>query len=131
MVVLISSDLSISLGLQVLVESLLSTGLGGLDVAVLGLEASVLPLQRQGLLDKVFLAILLGDTTTEELGGTLDDGADLRELGNPGLAILLLVVSLRIQDRTHPNELQISLELRGQLGLGKVEPIGSGGSLVL
>jgi hypothetical protein len=40
-------------------------------------------------------------------------------------------VSLGIQDRTHPNELQISFELRGQIGLGKVEPIGSGGNLIL
>lgn len=44
-VVLISFDLPIPLGLQALVESLLSTGLGGLNVAVLGLEAPVLPLQ--------------------------------------------------------------------------------------
>lgn len=131
MVVLISFNLPIPLGLHTFVESLLSTGLGGLDVAVLGLETFVLPLQCQDLLDKVLLAVLLGDTTTEELGGTLDDGADLRELGDLGLAILLLVMSLRVEHRTHPNELEISLELWGQFGLGEVEPIGSGGSLFL
>lgn len=105
MVVLISFHLPIPLGLHALVESLLSTGLGGLDVAVFGLETFVLPLQRQNLLDKVLLAVLLGDTTTKELGGTLDDGADLRKLGDLGLAILFLVMPLRVKHRTHPNEL--------------------------
>jgi hypothetical protein len=40
-------------------------------------------------------------------------------------------MSLRIQHRTHPDELQISLELGSQFGLGEVEPIGSSGSFVL
>lgn len=117
--------------MQALVESLLAAGLLGLDFAVLGLEAPVLPLQCQSFLDKVLLAVLLGDTAAEELGRALDDGANLRVLGDLGLAILLLVMPFRVKHGTHPDELQISLELCGQLGLGEVEPIGSGGGLVL
>lgn len=40
-------------------------------------------------------------------------------------------MSFRVEHRAHPDELQISLELWGQLGFGEVEPVGSGGSLVL
>lgn len=130
-VILISFDLPVPLGLQALVESLLAAGLLGLDFAVLSLEASVLPLQCQSFLDKVLLAVLLGDTTAEELGRTLDDGTNLRVLGDLGLAILLLVMPLRVKHRTHPDELQVSLELCGQLGFREVEPIGTRGGLVL
>lgn len=117
--------------MQVLVERLLSTGFGSLDVPVFLLETLGATLQSQGLFDKVLLAILLGDAVAEELGGALDDGSHLGVLRNIGLAVVLLVVSVRIKHRTHADELKISLELCGQFSLGKVEPSRSSGLFFL
>lgn len=115
-----------SLGLQVLVERLLSTGFGSLNVPVFLLETLGTTLQSQCLFDKVLLAVLLGDTVAEEFSGALNDGSHLRVLRGVGLAVVLLVVSMRIKHRTHADELKISLELCGHFSLGKIEPCRSG-----
>ena len=126
-----SPVLSASLGLQLLVVRLFPAGFGSLNVPVFGLEALGATLQCQCLLDEVLLAILLCNTVAEEFGGTLDDGSDLRVLWWCSLAIFLLVVSVGVKHRTHPDELQISLKLWCHFGLGEVEPLRSGSRLFL
>lgn len=120
-----------SLCLQVLVKSLFTACLGGLDVSVLGLEAFVAALDCEGLLNKVLLAVLLGNATTEEFSRALDNGSDLRKLRRFRSAIVLLVVSLSIKHRAHPDKLQISLQLWCHFCLREVEPLRSSSRLVL
>lgn len=127
----ISLVLPASLCLQVLVEGLLSACFVGLNVPVFGLEALGATFECQCFLDKVLLAVLLGDTVAEELGRTLDDGSNLRIFWRFGLAILFLVVTLGIKHRTHPDELQISLKLWGHFCLREIEPLRSSSRLVL
>ena len=96
-----------------------------MNVAVLGLEAPVFSLLGHRLGDESLLAVLLGNAAAEELGRALYDGSDLRELRQLGLATFFFVVSLGVQDGAHAQQLQISLEFRGQNGLWEVEPLGS------
>jgi inosine/guanosine/xanthosine phosphorylase family protein len=112
-----------ALGLEGLVVRLLSTCLGGLDVAILSLETASVLLAGQDFFDKGLLAILVVDSAREVLGGSLDDGADLGVLGRSHLAILLLVVSMRIKHITHLQQLEISLQLGGKIGTRHVVPL--------
>lgn len=100
--------LSVSLGPEIAVESLLSTLLCTLNVTILGLKASVLSLQSHRLGNEGLLAVFLGNTTTEELGRPLYNRANLRELGYLRLSIFLFVVPFGVQYRAHPQDLQIS-----------------------
>ena len=118
-------DTTLALSLEVLVESLLSTALLGLDFAVLLLEASGLLLAGKDFLHESALAVLVLDSGGEVLGRALDDGTDLAVLRCLHLAAVLLVVAMRVKDVTHLQELQISLELWGEVGLGQVEPLGT------
>lgn len=109
--------------MQILVERLLAAGFGSLDVLVFSLETFGSTLQGQGLFDEVLLAILLGDAVAEELGGTLNDSSNLRVLRWVGLAVILLVVSVRVKHGTHADELKVSLQLGSHFCLGEVEPL--------
>lgn len=120
-----------SLCLQVLVEGLLSACFVGLNFPVFGLEALGATFECQGFLNKVLLAVLLGDAVAEELGRALNDGSNLRIFWRFSLAILFLVVTLGIKHRTHADELQISLKLWCHFCLRKVEPLRSSSRLVL
>jgi inosine/guanosine/xanthosine phosphorylase family protein len=112
-----------ALGLQSLVVRLLSARLRALDVAVLSLETAGVFLAGQDFVDKGLLAILVVESAREVLGGTLDDGADVRVWRRCHLAILLLVMSMRIKHVTHLQELEISLQLRSEVGTGHVVPL--------
>ena len=114
-----------SLGLQILVKRFLAAGFGGLDISVFLLETLGSTLQGQCLFDKVLLPILLGDAVAEELCRALNDGSDLRILRWVGLAVVLLVVSVRVKHRTHADELKVSLQLGSHLCLGEIEPLGT------
>lgn len=104
--------------------SLLATRLCALDFIVFPLEATVLTLGRYGLFDKVLRPILLVDARRIELCGTFNYGPRLRELGNFRLlGVCLLVVSMRVKDRAHLNELEVALEGRRDSGERHVEPV--------
>lgn len=120
-----------SLCLQVLVEGLLSACFAGLNVPIFGLEALGATLECQCLLDEVLLTVLLGDAIAEELGRPFDDSSNLGIFWRFGLAIFLLVVTLGVKHRTHPDELQISLKLCGHFCFREVEPLRSSSRLVL
>ena len=118
-------DTTLALSLEVLVESLLSTALLGLHFAILLLEAPVLLLASKDFLHESALAVLVLDSGGEVLGRALDDGTNLAVLRRLHLATVLLVVAMRVEDVTHLQELQISLELRGEIGFRQVEPLGT------
>jgi hypothetical protein len=118
--------------LQGLVESLLPARFLVLHVAILLLEATILPFVREHLLDKRALSLLVLETAGEELGGTLNDGADLAVLGRLHFPAILLVMAMRVKYTTHLNELQVALQLWRQVGLGQVEPfVARSGFLLL
>jgi hypothetical protein len=119
-------DTTLALSLEVFVESLLSTALLGLHFAVLLLEATGLLLAGKDFLHEGALAILVLNPGGEVLGRALDDGTDLAVFRRLHLTTVLLVVAMRVEDVTHLQELQISLELRGKVGLRQVEPLGTG-----
>lgn len=115
-----------ALGLQSLVVRLLSACLGGLDVAILSLEAAGVLLAGQDFVDKGLLAILVVESAGEVLGRTLDDGADLGVLWRSHLATILFVMSMRIKHVTHLEQLEISLQLWSEVGAGHVVPLFTG-----
>jgi inosine/guanosine/xanthosine phosphorylase family protein len=112
-----------ALGLQILVVGLLSACLGCLDVAVLSLETAKVLLARQDFLDEGLLAIFVVESAREVLGRTFNDGADVGVLRRSHLAVLLLVMSVRIKNVTHLQQLEISLQLWGEIGTGHVVPL--------
>jgi inosine/guanosine/xanthosine phosphorylase family protein len=111
-----------ALGLQSLVVRLLSACLGALDVAILLLETAGVLLAGQDFVDKGLLAILVVESAREVLGRTLDDGTDMGVLWRSHLAAVLLVMSMRIKHVTHLQQLEISLQLRSEVGTGHVVP---------
>lgn len=102
-----------------------------MDVPVFVLEAFGATLECQGFLYEILLAILLSNTVAKEFGRTLDDSSDLRVLWWVCFAVVLLIVSVRVKHRAHPDELEVSLELCRHFSLRKVEPLGSGIWLLL
>lgn len=126
-----SLSLVVSFSPQIVVERLFPTLFCLLNVAVLGCKASVFPLQSHCLCNESLLAILLGDAAAEEFGWAFNDGTDLRELWKLGFSVFFLVVPFGIQNRAHSQQLQISLELSGQLSLWQVEPFRSSGRFLL
>ena len=109
-----------------------ATGLRRLNSIVLRLKALRLLLSSQNILHKGTLALLVREACCEVLGRALDDGADLRKLWDFAFpAVVLLVVSLRVQDRAHAKQLQVSLELGCNHRFWKVEPVGASGGFLL
>jgi hypothetical protein len=113
------------LRLKVLVESLLSTALLDLYLAVLLLETAILLLPGKDLLHESAFAVLVLDSGREVLGRALDDGANLAVLGRLHLATILLVVAMRVKDVTHLQKLQVPLELWSEVGARQVVPLGT------
>jgi hypothetical protein len=118
-------DTTLSLRLEVLVESLLAAAFLGLHLGILLLEAATLLLSGKDLFDESAFAVLVLDSGRQVLRRTLDDGTDLAVLGCLHLAAILLVVAVRVEDVTHLQELQVSLELGCEIGAGKVVPLGT------
>lgn len=116
---------------KVLVEGILPTLLGALNVLVFGSKAFGFSLQCQGFFNEGFLAVFLSNPTTEELSRALNNSPHLREFRRLRLPAFLFVMSLRIQHRAHSKELQVSSELWSQLRLRQVKPIRSCSRLVL
>jgi len=113
------------------VIGLLSARLPALDVRVLGPETTSLLLSGQNFFNKRPLTILVLDPTTEIFGGSFDDSTDLRILWSLELAIIFLVVTVRIKNIPHLEKLKVALELRSEIGLGKVVPALTGGGYFL
>ena len=118
-------DTTLALRLEVLVESLLATAFLGLHLGILLLEATALLFSSKDLFDESAFAILVLDSGRQVLRRTLDDGTDLAVLGCLHLASVLLVVTMRVEDVTHLQELQVSLELGCEIGAGKIVPLGT------
>jgi hypothetical protein len=116
-------DTTLALRLEVLVESLLSTALLDLHFAVLLLEAAVLLLSGKDLLHEGAFAVLVLDSGGEVLGRALDDGANLAVLGCLHLATILLVVTMRVENVSHLQKLQVSFKLWGEVGAWQVVPL--------
>jgi hypothetical protein len=120
-------DTTLALRFEILVESLLSTAFLGLHFTVLLLETTSLLLSSKDFLHKSAFAVLVLDSGGEVLGRSLDDGADLTVLGSLHFATVLLVVTMRVEDVTHLQKLQISLEFRSEVGARQVVPLGTSG----
>lgn len=118
-------DTALALRLEVLVESLLSTAPLGLHFAILLLEATTLLFSSKDLFHESTFAILVLDSGGEVFGGTLDDGTNLAVLRCLHLAAVFLVVTVRVKHITHLQQLQISLELWGEVGSRQVVPLGT------
>ena len=114
-----------SLLLQLLVIRLTAPSLGKLEIFVLVLEPPSLLFRSQDFFDKRFLAISFRDSRTEKVGRALNDGAHLREIRNKDLAAVVLVVSFGIPGGAHPQHLQVSSKLGGEMGTREVEPVGA------
>ncbi len=126
----VSSPL-LSFGHKALVVSGLATSLCPLDLVVLPLEAPILFLNGHGLFNEVLGPILLFDSRAVKLRWTFDDSARLRECWDFTPASVFLVVSVGIEDRAHLDELEITLELRSQVGLGQVKPVRASRGLIV
>ena len=114
---------------ELLVEVLASALLLLLDAVVLVLVL-VNNLSAENLLNNGPLPLLAGESAVTTVSSTSNDGADLRELGHKVLASILLEVLLSHGDNlTHSQNLQISLQLGGQIRAGHVKPIGASVSL--
>lgn len=100
------------------VESFLATGLPVLQVAILLLEAASVLLASKYLFHERPLSLLVLDAATEELGRTLNNCANLAVFRRLHLAAVFPVVTMWIQDITHFEELQVSLEFWREVGLG-------------
>ena len=78
--------------------SLLAACLGFLDLLVLGFEALSSLLALKHLFHQRSFPILVGQSGAEEFRGSLDNCANLGELGYVGLRAFLLVMPLRVED---------------------------------
>ena len=116
---------------ELFVMRLLSTCLSILQLAVLLLESFGLLLASQDLLNEGLLPLALLDAAREELGRTLDNGANLAVLGRLHLARLFLVMAMRIEDVAHLQELKVTLELGCEISARQIEPIRPSGGLLL
>lgn len=119
---------------ELLVEVLSSTLLLLLDALVLVLVL-VNNLSTENFLDNGALPLLAGEAAVTAVSCTGNDSANLGELGDKVLArILLEVLFSHGDDLTHSQNLQVSLQLGGQVRTGHVKPIGASvilGSLFL
>lgn len=111
----------LALVLHSLVVALFAAGLVGLDFVILSLEPATVLFLGQDFFDKGSLAVLVLDAGTVVFGGSFNNGTDLGIFGHV-LAVFLFVVSVRVKDVAHLQQLEISLQLWGQISLGQVEP---------
>lgn len=112
-----------SLCFQRVVVGFLATRLGRLNILVLPVETTAVLLLGDNLLQHGLLTVLVLQATAEELCWAFNDGADLRECGYVVLRVVFLVVALGIKDAPHLQELQVSAQFWGEIGLGHVEPL--------
>lgn len=80
---------------------LLPTGFGRLDVAVLGLESLAPLLTFQDVFCEGPLALLVSQPCCEVFSWTFNNGSNLRILRDIAFLAILLVMSLRIENRSH------------------------------
>jgi hypothetical protein len=121
-----SSSLPFPLCHQSSVVRLLSTRLDLLYLVVLPLKSSTLPLYGHVLPHKGACTIPLVDARAVPLRWPFYDSTDLRKGWNFALAALFLVMSFRIENRAHFEQLKVSLEFRSQDGFGQIVPVRSG-----
>lgn len=105
---------------------LLAVCLFVLNLVVLPLEAAARSFSSHRLFHKVLCSILAVDASRVKLCWSLDNGSGLRELGDFGLRRCLLVVSVRIEDGSHGNELEVAFECGCEGRPRKVEPFITG-----
>jgi hypothetical protein len=111
--------------------ALLATRLGCLDLSILALELAVLGLGLHDLLQQSALPVLLGHSGSEVLGRPGDKSANLAELWDGRLRVVLLVEPLGVKNVSHLEKLQVPDQLRSQIGTRQVEPGRSGCGLDL
>jgi len=106
-------DLSASLLpllLKFLVMSFLAARLRMLDLSVLPLEATGLLLVSHLLVDEILGPVLSVNATRVPFCWPLKYGADLRESRHFAFSRILLVMSVRIEDVSHFDKLEIAFE---------------------
>lgn len=110
---------------QLLVVLLSTTGLLDLEILVLVLVLGN-SLAAKDFLDNGPLPLLAGKAVVTAVSRARNDGSHLAVLRNEVLAVVLLEVLLsESHNVTHPQDLQVSLQLWRQICLGHVIPIGS------
>ena len=110
---------------------LLATGLRLLNLSILALEAPSLLLGSHRLLHEVVRPVSFVDSSTVKFRRAFDDRACLRERWDFSFAIVLLVMPVWIEDRSHLDELKVTLQLGSQIGFGQVEPVGTSRNLIV
>ena len=114
-----------------LVVSLLAARLRLLDLAILLLESAGLTFSCHSLFHEGLHPVLLVDSGTVELCWAFNYCARLRKRWNFAFSIAFLVMSMWVEDRPHFDELEITLELRSQIRLWQVKPLGTGRELIV
>jgi hypothetical protein len=109
----------------------LATRLALVDIFVLPLEAATLLLLRNDFFKDGLLAILLVEAATVELGCSFDNGAYLRKGWDIILRVVLFVVTLRVKNIPHLEQLQVATQLWSELSLWHVEPFGTRSGFLL
>ena len=110
---------------QALVVCLFAVRLLPLDLIVLPLKVTGLPLSSHSLFHKSFRPILLVDPRAIPFCRAFKDCSYLREGRNLGLARRLLVMAVWIENGSHFDQLQVALQLWSQHCLWQVKPLGS------
>jgi len=110
---------------------LLAACLCNLDVSIFPLEAARLLLAVHGFFNEVLRPILLVDSGAVIFCRSFNNCTSLRKGRYLVFASVLLVMSVRVEHGAHLDHLEIALELWGHNGLGKVEPLLAGVSLVI
>lgn len=114
-----------------LVMTFSAARLRSLNLGVFPGEAPTRTLTGHDLLHKGSLAITVGQTTREEIGGTCYEGADLGKLRSLGFGVFFLVEALGVEDGTHFEKLKVALQFGGKVSLGEVIPRRTGGGFLL
>ena len=111
--------------------SFLSAGFCILNLIVLPLEATAVFLIAHLLLDEVLRSLLLVDATRIPLCWSFDNGAHLRESRYLAFPQILLVVSVRVEDIAHLDELKVALERSRELCLWQIVPLCTSACLIV
>ena len=106
--------------------SLLTTPFAVLDLAILPLHSASFPLALHNLLDQGALPLTVRQAAGEEISWTFHKRADVRESRSSTFARILLVVTMRIENIAHFQELEVTLKFRSQVGGWKIVPGGAG-----
>lgn len=110
---------------------LLATGFRLLYLVVFALESAGHLLGGHCLFNKVLGPLFLVESCTKELSRAFNHGPCLRERRDFAFPSIFLVVSVRVKDGSHFDQLEVTLELRSQVRLRHFEPVRACAGLVI